>query len=212
MPALLGLLKLVPTQVWVGLGLFAAAVTWLVIHDHRIRDEQRTADVAEFDGKMKAAQAVFAAELDKKRSEVSDLVLRGLAERDANAKALQDEAVKRDAVFAQLKAQRSTNVTPAAVAACGDLHRGVIVQFNLGAAHANGAADGAPAANAPAESPDAASGVTLDRYSAAAEDTQNALGTCRAEVSGWQKHWSTVTAWYDSLRQLLNSCFPQGAP
>ena len=118
------------------------------------------------------------------------------------------------AAFAQLAKERSARVTPQANARC-DLTRGVIVQFNAGAAAANGAADASGETEGTPDARDASSGISLDRYVAAIELTQANLGICRQQVRGWQKYCGAgglVDEWYAGIRAKVDKCFPARSP
>jgi hypothetical protein len=142
---------------------------------------------------------------------------------DSNAAAAkakhEAELVAKDAKHrAEMDAQdkeRSENVTKEAVAACGNLHRGVIVQFNTGAARANGTHvdEDQPAAAARRALADEPSGIALDTYAAAVDATQDAVGDLRNQVIGWQKyHAEVVTPWIASTLDALSTCIPKGNP
>jgi hypothetical protein len=212
MGVILAIWRFVPLWAWVAAAALVSGWLWLGWHDHAIRTEVRAEVDSEWAEKQRAAQAAFDAKMQAKRGEVADLVLAGVVRRDAHAAELRQAQADHDERFAALAARRSVNVTQKAIADCS-LTRGVVLQFNAGAARANGASDAAAAPDAGAASVDASAGVALDRYARAVEDTQSALGTCRLQVTGWQKHWADVTAWYASLAHVLDTCFPtKGSP
>lgn len=208
--AALGVLAKVPWWVWAIAG--AALALWLYTGyvDRRGRADERVKVNAEWEKRSAAAEARFAAAMDRKRGEVSDLVLAGIAIKDSHARELRDRELEHEVRFEELRKRRPSYVTEKAVAGC-TLTRGVVLQFNSGAARANGAPDPAPAAEPAPGLVDEPAGIALDRYTGAVEDTQSALGTCRGQVQGWQRHWVDVTAWYSSLARILDACFPKGA-
>lgn len=215
-----GFLAKIPIQVWVALGLIAAVWfaawridAWLEARDQRSRAEERAKVNAAWDERKRVADAHFSAEMNRKRNEVSDWVLAGLATRDALARELRGAELALVDAFDELHNRRPFYVTEKAIAGC-TLTRGVVMQFNAGAERANGrvAAPDAPGAAQPApDAVDEPAGIALDRYTGAVEKTQLALGSCRAQVRGWQQHWLDVTAWYAELARTLDTCFPKGA-
>lgn len=212
MGVVLAIWRFFPWQAWAIAAAIAAAWLWLGWHDHSLRAEERTEVNAQWEERQREAQAKFDAAMDVKRGEVSDLVLAGLARRDAHAGELRQSQADHDAKFAALAARRPTYVTQKAVADCS-LTRGVVLQFNAGAARANGAVDPPSASQPGADAVDAPARIALDRYTRAVEDTQSALGTCRLQVTGWQQHWVDVGLWYASLARILDTCFPsKGTP
>jgi hypothetical protein len=207
MGVILAIWRFVPLWAWVAAAALVSGWLWLGWHDHAIRTEVRAEVDSEWAEKQRAAQAAFDAKMQAKRGEVADLVLAGVARRDAHAAELRQAQADHDEKFAALAARRSVNVTQKAIADCS-LTRGVVLQFNAGAARANGAHDASPAAEPGADVVDAPAGIALDRYTRAIEETQSALGTCRGQVIGWQQHWADVGLWYASLARILDTCFP----
>lgn len=200
--------RLIPWQVWAALGVLVAFWGHGRYVEHATTQRVALEVNATWQKRMATAKANFAAEMDRMRGNVSDLVLAGISERDARDRQLRDVLAQMDQDFVDLKNRRPSYVTSKAIADC-TLTRGVVLQFNTGAARANGAPR---PASAPEPAPglvDEPAGIALDRYTGAVEDTQLALGTCRVQVTGWQQHWVGVTAWYDKLRATLNQCFPQ---
>jgi hypothetical protein len=207
MLGLLTLLKLVPLKAWLWLAAAAAVavLAWRV--DANIRADERGKVNAVWQKRQAEAEKAYQEQIAHLRGEIADWVLKGLADRDAAAAALRTEMARHDQTFEQLKQRSAAYVTPEAVRRC-DLTRGVILQFQSGAARANGEADPSPAAEPGAAAVDAPSEVPLDRYTAAVTETQSALGACRVTVVGWQKHWDLVTRWYEGLREKVNECIP----
>lgn len=206
----LNFLAAVPRPVWYVLG--AALALWLYTGwiDRGARKDERAKVNATWEEKERVADARFAAEMNRKRGEVADWVLAGLATRDAHARELRESEIKHEAAFTDLANRRRNYVTEKAVRDC-PVTRGMVMQFNSGAARANGTVDPAPAPDPAPGVADAPAGIALDRYTGRIEDTQAALGSCRGQVLGWQRHWSDVTAWYAGLARILESCFPKGA-
>jgi hypothetical protein len=200
-----GFLKRIPWQVWAVLAAGLAFMIWLGVHDHALTKKVTLERDTYWQGREKEANDKYAADLNRKRGEISDLVLKGLADRDALEKKLHDQAMAADVKFNELKNRRSNYVTQTANSRC-DLTRGVILQFNSGAARANGAPEpvDSRATDPGADLVDRSAGVSLDTLSAGIESTQKALGKCRNQVIGWQQFWSTVVVpWHDSLARTL---------
>lgn len=200
----LDFLKGIPWWVW---AILAAVAFHFWDRGVYARDQVAKND-AMHEERAKQAAAAHAAKVAQLRGQISDWVLQGIKWRDEGAAKLRAEMNAHDLTFDQLKKQRPIYVTPAAVARC-DLTRGVILQFNAGAAAANGEAHPAGPPDPGAGALDASSEVPLDTYAAAVEETQRSLGACRIQVTGWQQHWASVTTWYDGLRAKVNECFPQ---
>jgi hypothetical protein len=185
-------------------------------HDNGIRKTAVDERDAVWKAREKDANDRYNAQLDKlyAKLDAADAQLRKVTA-DAAAKLARERAAA-DQRFRALEAQRSTNVSQAAIDAC-HLTRGVILQFNAGARAANGepdpAASGEAAAGSGPESADGGSGVPLDRYAAAVEATQRALGTCRSQVDGWQAyHRDVILPWIASTTEAFASCIPKGTP
>lgn len=205
----LGFLKMIPWQVWAILGAAMSFWLWLGAHDAALTKKVTLDRDAYWQGREKAANDRYAADMNRKRAEVADLVLAGIALRDQLEGVIRAQAAAFDARFTELKNRRAAYVTPLANRAC-TLTRGVVLQFNAGAAGANGAPEpfASRAANPGTEFVDAPAGVSLDTLTGAIEDTQRALGTCRRQVTGWQSFYSTVLVpWHASLAKTL-----QGTP
>lgn len=212
MGVLLAIWRLVPWWAWAGAAALVSAWLWLGWHDHALSAKVRAEVNAQWEERERAAQAKFDADMTRKRGEVADWVLAGVARRDEHADELRRAKQDHDAKFAELEARRPTYVTQKAVADCA-LTRGVVMQFNAGAARANGAVDPSAASQPAPGAVDAPAGITLDRYTGSVEATQSALGTCRLQVTGWQQHWADVGAWYARLATILDTCFPtKGTP
>lgn len=199
-------------------GAAIAAVLWLNVHDQELTAAV-TAKVTEerdtyWKAREKAANAAYSdaiAALNRKLE---------IAYSNAQAAATKAAAVaaareaKHQADMDALRAQRRNDVTEKANAAC-DLHRGVILHFNAGAACANGseAACDQGTTGASAGDVDASAGVSLDTYVGGVEDTQRALGTARGQVIAWQAYYATVLQpWITTTIDALSSCVPKGAP
>lgn len=190
-----------------------AGRVWLNYHDDKVAAyavKVRDAYWKEREDQANENERRELADLHRKLEHAND---NATANGQKAAKALADNAALRAAQRAAGDKERNENVTQNAVAACGDLHRGVIVQFNREAARANGEAVDESAADAAArrETADATSGVALDTYSAAAGETQRALGQARDQLIGWNHFYDDVlTPWYAELRAALSTCVPQG--
>ena len=198
----------IPWQVWALLALAAAFFGYGEYRDHKATKRTEARVNAAWEKRQADAQKAFAVAMQKKREQVADLVVDGIAKSDAQERELRDERARHDATFAQLKARRTDYVTEAANRNC-ILTRGVVLHFNAGAARANGTADPSPAPAPPADLVDAPAGVSLDQYAGAVEATQDALGSCRSQVTGWQRYWHDVNAWQEKLGGILETCFPQ---
>jgi hypothetical protein len=213
-PIVIGFLRRVPWQVWAILGTAAVAIIWLNYHDAALRDAV-----------TRERNAFWKAREDKANKDYADALValhRKLEIADSNAKAAADkhalELAARDkkhaAVFAALELERKRNVTAKANADCS-LTAGVILQFNAGAAGANGSgAAEAPAATGPgAVAVDAPAGVSLDQLVDGINATQAALGTARNQVKGWQTyHANVVQPWITSTLEAFSTCIPKGSP
>lgn len=198
----LAILSKIPMWVWVALG--AAVAVWF--YGAHERSEGRKESDKHWKAVIEMKQAQHTAAINAKRMEIADWVLKGIADRDKLDAKLRAAERDYEARVAEQDQRRSHYVTPVAVARC-DLTRGVVLAFNDGAAGANGEERGAGSA-APdpgAAIVDAASGVPLDHYTSAVAATQNALGSCRRQVIGWQEHWALVTGWYDGMRARLEA-------
>lgn len=201
-----GFLKAIPWKVWAVLGAVAAIWIWLGVHDRALTKRVEGERNAYWQGREKESNDRHADDMNRKRGEISDLVLKGIAEREALDKKLREQAAADAEKFEKLKNRRPDYVTPLADSRCA-LTRGFVLQFNAGAAAANGTPDPHdPAApQAGAELVDAPAGVPLSTASGAVSDTQAALGQCRRQVTGWQEHWAQVEAWYASLLRILTA-------
>jgi hypothetical protein len=193
-------------QAWAAAAAIATAWLWLGWHDHALRTEERTEVNAQWEERQRAAQAKFDAAMLQSAARSPTWCSPAWRARCARRELRQAQA-DHDAQFAALAARRPSYVTQKAIADCS-LTRGVVLQFNAGAARANGAHDASPAAEPGADVVDAPAGIALDRYTRAIEETQSALGTCRGQVIGWQQHWADVGLWYASLARILDTCFP----
>lgn len=209
------LLRKVPWWVWVALGLAIAFVLWLHRHDAALV-KKTTADVnATWEAKEKKAADDQVAAVNHLRGEIADWVLAYLAKNTALAAEITARVNDQNAAFDALAKQRSTNVTPQAIARCA-LTRGVILQFNAGSDAANGTPDAPREAEPAGISRDTPAGVSLDTYARAVELVQAGLGTCREQVLGWQRYCGPggeLDTWYEGIRKMVDRCFPAvGAP
>lgn len=186
---------------------------WLDYHD-----EQLTTTVTkEVTAHWQAREDESNARYERNLTELQRKLERANSNADAAAAKHQQELIEKEAAhqarFRDLQQRRATNVTQEAIAAC-DLRRGVIVQYNAGAACANGDTAGC-AATAPttgAESANAASGVALDTFTDSINATQAALGVARGQVVGWQTyHANVLQPWIASTIEALSTCIPRGA-
>lgn len=201
---IVGFLGKIPWQVWAILGVSVAFMLWLGAHDRALTKKVTAERDTYWQGREKEANDRYAAEMNRKRGEVADLVLKGIADRDALEKKLREQNAAAERKFTELENRRSAYVTPLADSRC-IVPRGFVLQFNAGAAEANGAPEphGSAAADPGADLVDAASGIPLSAVSRVATDTQAALGKCRTQVIGWQEHWANVLVWYASLTEIL---------
>lgn len=131
--------------------------------------------------------------------------------------ALRDAAARERAARAkaedQLANERTRNVTAEAARLC-TLTRGVVLQFNAGAAEANGGDELAIAAAGASGglAVDAPAGLPLAAYTGAVEGTQRALRACRAQVTGWQRyHAEVIVPWIATAIEAANRCTVKGA-
>lgn len=202
-------LKLIPWQVYAVLGIGLAAYWWLSAHDQAIEERVTKERDAYHQGLQKKANDQAKARLARAQAEIADWVLKYVAVRDDLESQLRGEKKKLAEANADLKVLRSKNVTAYANSRC-NLTRGAVLQFNAGAASANGTAT-SPTPAAPPTGPDlvdAPADISLDSFVAAINDTQAALGDCRIQVKGWQQFWSNVvTPWYKSLDQTLQGVY-----
>jgi hypothetical protein len=221
------IVKLIPWgrwETWAVIGVVLAAIGfkfWIGYHDAELarvaaadqakavaaRDKHCQDREDESNARYRAALAILEAELATAKA-AAEAAAKDLADALARAKAERARTGK------ELEDARSRNVTAQANAMC-TLTRGVVVQFNAGARRANGKSpfgDGDPAAGTGSQLVDEPAGVSLDTYERAIEGTQDALATCRAQVIGWQKHYTTVLKpWISSTVNALNSCVPRGS-
>lgn len=201
--------SLVPWQVWVAAAAVALAWLWLGAHDRQLTEAVTAKRDAYWQGREKAANDRYAADMARKRAEVADLVLAGIAARDRLEAVIRAQAQSFDAEISRIKTRRPAYVTPLADSRC-TVPRGFVLQFNAGAASANGArAPDAPGAADPRpDLVEAPAGIALSAVADAVTDTQRALGECRQQVTGWQRFYSEVLVpWHESLRNTL-----KGAP
>lgn len=199
-------------------GAAIGAVLWLNVHDQELTAAVTAKVTAERDSywsaREKAANDAYTAAITalNRKLEIAYSNAQAAAKKAA-AEAAAREA-KHQADMDALRAQRRNDVTEKANAAC-DLHRGVILHFNAGAAVANGSPAGEDpgAARSDALDVDASAGVSLDTYVAGVEDTQRALGTARGQVIAWQAYYATVLQpWITTTIDALSSCVPKGEP
>lgn len=220
-PVVLAVLRKIPRPVWIALAAVAAVAVLaynadrlIKAHDQRVADTASAARDELWKAREKAAGEAYDKQLEQLQTKL-DATAKKLDEVERlAAEDLERQRRTFDERFRALAAQRSTNVSQAAVDAC-HLTRGVIVQFNAGARAANSDGEDPPAAAAGAgrEAVDAPAGVPLDRYATAVEDTQRALGIARRQVTGWQRyHHDVILPWIASATEALASCSPKGSP
>lgn len=205
----LGFLKMIPWQVWAILGAAMSFWLWLGAHDAALTKKVTLDRDAYWQGREKAANDRYAADMNRKRAEVADLVLAGIALRDQLEGVIRAQAAAFQTEFDRLNNRRAAYVTPLADSRCV-VPAGFVMQFDAGAAGANGkgAVHDPAAADPGPQLVDAPSGIALSRVSDAVTATQQALGDCRRQVSGWQSFYSTVLIpWHASLAKTL-----QGTP
>jgi hypothetical protein len=203
----IAILRKIPPVVWgVGIVIVVAyfALEW---HDARVRAEA----IKPLQDEITAANKAYADNLVAlhRKLEIAD----GNAQA-AELKHTQELAAaekKHQAAFATLEAKRNANVTAEAARLC-TLTRGVVLQFNAGAARANGsdAPDDQAPAGSGSQAVDAPAGVPLNTYAAAVDATHDALGACRDQVVGWQTyHANVVQPWIASTLEALSTCIPK---
>ncbi len=204
-----GFLKGIPWQVWAVLAAGIAFMIWLGAHDHALGAKVEGERDAYWGAREKAANDKYAADMNRKRGEIADLVLAGIAARDQLEATIRAQAASFDAEMTRIKNRRPAYVTPLADSRCV-VPRGFVLQFNASASAANGSPGthdpGPPEAGT--ELVDAPAGIALSAVSDAVTGTQQALGECRRQVTGWQQFYSTVLVpWHESLARTL-----KGAP
>jgi hypothetical protein len=217
-PVVFGLAKLIPLPVW-GIAFVAvAAVMLLRGHDENLTESVTTSVTKERDAYWRGRE-----DKANKAAQVRELALQlkldtalsvAQAASDAQAQQIALERAKRQAAEKALKEERNRNVTAHADAVCV-LTRGVVRQYNLAAAVANGHegphGEGAPGAGA--ESVDDASGVPVSELAGAIDQAGLALRDCRAQVTGWQTYYATVARpWIASAVESLQQCVPKESP
>lgn len=228
-PVIAGFIKvvvgMVPWGKWETWALFAlagsifAARVALDMHDQKLLEVAHQEKVAAVAAERKACQAREDESNARYRAGLAALEAQLAAAKVAAEKAAKDLAVaqakaraERERSGKELEAERSRNVTPEANRLCV-LTRGGIVQFNAGARRANGQSHFVatePAAGAGAGLVDDPAGVSFDTYERAVEGTQDALGTCRAQVTGWQDyHAKVIKPWIASTLKALEACVPR---
>lgn len=202
---IVGFISKIPWQVWAILGAGVAFMLWLGAHDRALTKKVTAERDTYWQGREKESNDRYAAEMNRKRGEVADLVLAGIAMRDKLEGLIRAQAAAFEVEFTKLNNRRPTYVTSLADSRC-IVPAGFILQWDAGAAKANGAPEpDDPAATGPwPQLVDAPSGIPLSRVSEAGTATQQALGDCRRQVSGWQAYYSTVLVpWYDSLSAIV---------
>lgn len=214
-------LKNIPLPVYLIVGAGFAAAFWLSYHDKALEAAAAAHEkiaVTERDTywqtRETAANARYATAMDEQDRKLAAAAASAQAAATQAATAAAKARADRAADARKLAELRSLNVTAQADADCS-LTRGVVLQFNAAASRANGspAGDGNDAAGSGGLSVDAPAGVALHTFSVAVEDTQRALGTCRDQVIGWQRYYSTVLKpWAASTLSAFASCIPKGTP
>ncbi len=213
-PLVIGFLRRIPWQIWGIVGTAAMLIIWLNYHDAALAAKVTKERDDYWQARETKANKDYADNLVAihRKLEIADGNARDASARHALELAARDK--KHAADFAVLEKRRAENVTAKANADC-NLTTGVILQFNEGAARANGsdAARAAAATGPGAGAVDAPSGITLDTYVAGVEGTQGALGACRNQVIGWQSYQANVIKpWIASTLEALSTCIPKGAP
>lgn len=205
-----GFVKNIPWQVWAVLAAGIAFALWLGGHDRELTKKVTAERDTYWQAREKAANDRFAAAMDRKRAQISDLVLAGIEARDRLEGLIRAQAAIFDRDMTALKNRRPAYVTPLADSRC-TVPRGFVLQWNAGAARANGSpgADDPAAADPGPELVEAPSGIALSAVADAVTDTQTALGQCRRQVTGWQEFYTTVLVpWHESLANTLKGATP----
>lgn len=213
LPVVITFLRTVPWQVWAILATGLALWFWLRTHDAALTKKVTDERNAYWQAREDKANADYKLALGALQLKLDTSLSTARAAAERHAAELAAKETKRRAAVTALALERKKNVTAKANADC-QLTRGVILQFNKGAASANGSdvAEAAGPAGAGSESVDAPAGITLDQLVAGVNATQAALGTCRDQVVGWQTyHANVVKPWITSTLDALSTCIPKGS-
>lgn len=211
-PVVIGFLRRLPWQVWAILGTAIVAMVWLNYHDAALRDEVAKERNEYWGAREKKANDDYARAVGALQLRLDSSLASARIAADKHAAELAAAQKKLAASTAKLEQARRKNVTEKANADCR-LTSGVILQFNTGAAGANGseAVDDPAATGAGGFSVDAPAGVPLDQFVASVNATQTALGIARNQVKGWQTyHANVVKPWITSTLEALSTCIPKG--
>lgn len=215
MGAILLFLRAVPIRTWLNIAAGIAAfvaVLWVVNWLEGVGAAKERARLEPQIAELKAENAQIRADVEmeraKYRAEIADWVLKFTKERDDQQAALKAAEDKAAADLKEAKARMPAYVSALAVSRC-TVPTGAVLFFNERAADTNG--QSAKPAEPSRELADSPSGIPFDSFLGAVTDTQAALKSCRAQVTGWQAFWAQLVAqWAELSASIANAQSHQG--
>lgn len=213
--AALKLARAIPWWAYVGVGGAITFGVWLQWHDDTLVDATTTKVTAARDkfwrDREDASNKAHETALHVLQLKLDTSLATARAAAAAHAAQLKAERAKRQAAEADLEKARSTNVTQEADRLCV-LTRGIVRQYNVAAALANGEqppVDGSAAGPGGVNAP---SGVAVSQLSAAIDAGARAYAAARERITDLETHYATVTKpWIASTLEALQQCNPKGA-